>query len=101
MRAHESISFQVHRETQEMLQNYVVVTEEYGRNAKYILQKTRATTQLVLDTLNLKHQQVAQDISTNTLALTDATFTESVTVRVITIVTLLYLPTTFVAVCIP
>ena len=82
-----------------MLQNYVVLIEAYRQNAKFMIQKIRGTAQLLLDTLNLKHQRVAHSLSEHTLALTDATVNESVTVRVITIVTLIYLPTTFVAVC--
>ena len=99
MRAHESISFQVYRETQEILQNYIVLIQAYNKNAEFVLQKIRGTAQLLLDTLNLKHQRVAHGVSENTLALADTTVNESVTVRVITIVTLIYLPTTFVAVC--
>ena len=84
--------------TQDFLQNYITVAAAYSRNATFLRDKIRSTIQLLSDTLNLKHQKIAQTISENTLALNDAAVKDSGTIRVITVVTLLYLPATFVAV---
>ena len=93
-----SPSDQDHSATQEFLQNYITVTAAYSRNAIFLRDKLRGTIQLLSDTLNLKHQQISQNISENTLALNNAAVKDSATIRVITVVTLLYLPATFVAV---
>lgn len=74
------------------------MANDYIRNAVFLLDKIRGTAQLLSDTLNLKHQQTSQNISENTLALTNSAVRDSATIRVITVVTLLYLPATFVAV---
>lgn len=87
-----------HCATQEVLQNYAITAAAYSQNAIFLRDKIRGTAQLLSDTLNLKHQKIAQSISENTLALTDAAVKDSATIRVITVVTLLYLPATFVAV---
>ncbi|KAM0794228.1 hypothetical protein BDR22DRAFT_876514 [Usnea florida] len=84
--------------TQECLQNYITVAAAYSQNATFLRDKIRGTIQLLSDTLNLKHQKIAQTISENTLALNNAAVKDSATVRVVTVVTLLYLPATFVAV---
>ena len=93
-----SISSEDHKNTQEILQNYVAMAAAYNSNAVYLLQKIQGTAQLLADTLNLKHQQTAQRTSENTLALNDAAVKDSATIRVITVVTLLYLPASFIAV---
>ena len=87
-----------HSATQEVLQNYRTVAAAYSRNAIFLRDKIRGTIQLLSDTLNLKYQRIAQTISENTLALNNAAVKDSATIRVITVVTLLYLPATFVAV---
>ena len=87
-----------HCVTQEILQNYAAMAAAYGQNAEYLRDKMRGAAELLSDTLNLKHQQIAQSIGENTLALTNAAVKDSATIRVITVVTLLYLPATFVAV---
>ena len=74
--------------------------QAYSQNTAFLIDKIRKTAQLVSDTLNMKHQQIAQDTNENTLALTNAAVKDSATIRVITVVTILYLPTTFVAVSI-
>lgn len=93
-----TISDESHETTQEILQNYTSMANDYIRNAVFLLDKIRGTAQLLSDTLNLKHQQTSQNISENTLALTNSAVRDSATIRVITVVTLLYLPATFVAV---
>ena len=87
-----------HCATQEVLHNYAAMTAAYSQNAEYLRDKIRGTAELLSETLNLKHQKIAQSISENTLALTNAAVKDSATIRVITVVTLLYLPATFVAV---
>ena len=79
--------------TKEVLENYKTMFNEYNQNASFVLSKVRGSAQLLLDTLNLKHQLIAQKTSENTLALND-----SASIRVITVVTLVYLPATFTAV---
>ena len=98
LRNKEWSSCEDHKVAQEILCNYLVTTKAYSENAKFLLGKLRCTAQLLSDTLNLKHQQAAEGISRNTLMLTDASKRDSATIRAITGVTLLYLPTTFVAV---
>jgi hypothetical protein len=49
--------------------------------------------------LNLKNQAVAADINSHLLHLTRDNVDDSATVRVVTLVTLIYLPASFVAVC--
>lgn len=89
---------ETHNTTREVLQNCNTTITAYTHNAVFIRDKIRGTAQLLSDTLNLKHQQTAQRISGNTLALNDAAVRESATIRVITVVTLLFLPSSFVAV---
>ena len=86
------------RSTSEILANYRTLVEAYSQNAAFLVEKIRKTAQLLSDTLNLKHQLVAQDTNENTLELTNAAVKDSATIRVITVVTLLYLPSTSVAV---
>ena len=93
-----SITSENHDSTQQILQNYVTMARAYSDNVTFLLDKIRGTAQLLSDTLNLKHQHTTQNISENTLALTTASVQDSATIRVITVVTLLYLPTTFIAV---
>lgn len=96
--AENSCSDCSHCATQEVLQNYAVMATAYSQNALFLRDKIRGTAELLSDTLNLKHQKIAQTISENTLGLTDAAVKDSATIRVITVVTLLYLPSTFIAV---
>ena len=96
--AEGSISNHDHCATHEVLQNYATMAAAYSQNATFLHDKIHGTAQLLSDTLNLKHQKIAQSVSENTLAFTNAAVKDSATIRVITIVTLLYLPATFVAV---
>lgn len=89
---------ETHNDIRELLQNYATMVAAYNSNAIYLLDKIRGTAQLLADTLNLKHQQTAQHVSENTLALNDAAVKDSATIRVITVVTLVYLPVNFIAV---
>ena len=93
-----AVSDETHRATQETLQNYDRMAAAYLQNATFILQKIRATAQMLSDTLKMKDQQIAQNISKNTLALNNRVVQDSGTIRVITVVTLLFLPGQFIAV---
>ena len=93
-----TVSDETHKVTQETLQNYSRAAEAYLQNATFVLQKIRATAQMLSDTLGMKHQQTAQNISKNTLALNNRVVQDSATIRVITVVTLLFLPGQFIAV---
>ena len=87
-----------HRATQEFLQSFAAMAAAYSQNAIFLRDKIRGTAELLSDTLNLKNQMFAQRMSANTLELTDAAAADSAAIRTITVVTLLYLPATFVAV---
>ena len=93
-----AVSFDVHKATQENLQNYSRAAAAYQQNATFILQKIRATAQVLSDTLKMKHQQMVENISKNTLGLNNKVVQDSATIRVITVVTLLFLPGQFIAV---
>lgn len=93
-----AVSHDTHKATQETLQNYDRAAAAYLQNATFITQKIRATAQMLSDTLKMKNQQTAQNISKNMLALNDRVVQDSGTIRVITVVTLLFLPGQFIAV---
>ena len=93
-----SISAKTHQATAEFTRNYISAVEVYMQNATYLLAKIRGTAQLLADTLVLRQQMDAQKIGENTLVLTESAGRDGATVRVITVVMLLYLPATFVAV---
>lgn len=93
-----AVSDETRKATQETLQNYNRMTAAYLQNATFILQKIRATAQMLSDTLKMKDQQTARNISRNTLALNNRVMQDSGTIRVITVVTLLFLPGQFIAV---
>ena len=96
-----AVSSEIHKATQETLQNYGRATAAYQQNATFILRKIRATSQMLSDTLKMKHQQTAENISKNTLGLNNEVVQDSGTIRVITVVTLLFLPGQFIAVRLP
>jgi len=58
-----STSNENHEDTSELLQNYATMVAAYNSNAAYLLDKVQGTAQLLADTLNLKHQQIAQRVS--------------------------------------
>ena len=82
----------------ESLKNYMNRFEAYARSVTFLLEKNRATAQLLSDTLDVKYQMTTERIGQNTFALTKKTTGDSATVRVITVLTLIYLPVTSVAV---
>lgn len=63
----------------------------YDRSTDFMLGRIRSTSQLISDTIALKSQNTSE-------VLSDQMLQHSGTIRVITLVTLVYLPATFVAV---
>jgi len=99
-------------ETACILRSLIRQTASYTRNARFLLGKTAGIAQLLSDVLALKNQHIAMqqsghlfDLTTTShaqnesiCAMTRASVKDSSTVRVITVVMLVYLPTTFVCV---
>lgn len=79
---------------------------ELQKRIQGILELVRSTVPLrvmlirsqLSDAFNLKNQAIAADINSHLLNLTRDTVDDSATVRVVTLVTLTYLPASFVAV---
>ncbi|KAF8246074.1 hypothetical protein K440DRAFT_685745 [Wilcoxina mikolae CBS 423.85] len=59
--------------------------------------RTRSAIKLLADALDLKNQGTSAKINERILALTKETVDDSATVRVVTLVTLIYLPASFIA----
>ncbi|CAN9185315.1 unnamed protein product [Alternaria alternata] len=72
--------------------------EAYNANVAFVLGKIRSTTQLVSDTIDLKSQHTTEKVSDQMLVLNKSAVEDGTSMRVITLVTLVYLPSTFVAV---
>lgn len=70
----------------------------YLGNAKYLLARVEKIAALLSDTLNLRDQATSDEQNGYVLQLTRSTVDDSITIKVITVVTLVYLPFTFVAV---
>ncbi|RDW91937.1 hypothetical protein BP5796_01331 [Coleophoma crateriformis] len=68
-----------------------------NKNLNFLLQRLSGTSVLASETLNLKLQSLAKMTSDNGLSLTKAAIKDSQTIRIITVMTLLYLPSSFVA----
>lgn len=83
------------------LGNYLNMVDAYTHNVSFLHSRTSRTAQLITDTLSFKNALTARDQSKYMLALTSSTAADSMTVRTITVVTLIYLPSTFMAVRIP
>ncbi|KAF2120059.1 hypothetical protein BDV96DRAFT_628618 [Lophiotrema nucula] len=69
----------------------------HSQNSAYMLDLARSVRQQISDTLSLKKQHVSQETSNGVATLTKHTASDSRAVRNITIVTLFYLPFSFVA----
>lgn len=65
---------------------------------QYLNDRCRSASQLLLDTLDFKNRFEVQKQSENVLTLTRYTVDDSINVRVITVITMLYLSSTVVAV---
>ena len=99
-------------ETACILWNLIRQTASYTHNARFLLARTASIAQQLSGVLALKNQHIAMqqsshlfDLTTTShaqnesiCAMTRASVKDSSTVRVITVVTLVYLPTTFVCV---
>ena len=72
--------------------------ESYRTQVLYLYRRTQAPARLVLDSLNLSFQQVADTQSKNTFSMARSAREDSVAIRAITLVTSFYLPFSFVAV---
>ncbi|OCK78099.1 hypothetical protein K432DRAFT_406761 [Lepidopterella palustris CBS 459.81] len=79
----------------QLLENYQGQTAAYIENARFLQKRSGGTAQLISDTLAFKNSDVAQVQSGYMLKLTLSTVDDSATVRVVTIVTLIYLPFAF------
>lgn len=81
----------------DILENHRNQIDAYTENAKFLLKRSGSTAQQLSDTLAFKNQHVAQSQSGYMLKLTMSTVDDSATVRVVTLVTLVYLPFSFMA----
>jgi hypothetical protein len=70
----------------------------YTEHTTYMLKKAASVRRYIADTLNIKFQATSQEQSDSMCELTKAAQHESTAIRVITLVTLFYLPFSFVAV---
>ncbi|KAH5367282.1 hypothetical protein HBI55_140910 [Parastagonospora nodorum] len=84
-------------ETRDILGNLRRRLGSYEANVAFVLGKVRSTTQLVSDTISLKSQHTTENVSDQMLILNRSASEDSTSMRVITLVTLVYLPSTFVA----
>ncbi|KAF8859385.1 hypothetical protein BDZ45DRAFT_361920 [Acephala macrosclerotiorum] len=78
------------------LKTYEIHTEGHLASVALLEKKVQETVSLLAVALNLKNQSTTLSINHNILSLTKDTVDDSVTVRVVGIVTLIYLPATFV-----
>ncbi|KAE8413047.1 hypothetical protein BDV36DRAFT_300314 [Aspergillus pseudocaelatus] len=85
----------------QLLDNYESHADAYLQAASFLQSRAATTAQLIADTFSFKNSHTAQEQSDYMLDLTSSTVDDSSTVRVITVVTLIYLPSTFMAVCLP
>lgn len=84
--------------TSQLLDNYLNQLDAYTYHVSFLHIRAGRTAQLITDTLSFKNALTAQDQSRYMLSLTSSTVEDSTTVRTITIVTLIFLPSTFMAV---
>ena len=85
----------------QLLDNYESHADAYLQAASFLQSWATTTAQLIADNLSFNNSYTAQQQSDYMLSLTSSTVDDSSTVRVITVVTLIYLPSTFMAVCFP
>ncbi|KJK61660.1 CorA-like Mg2+ transporter protein [Aspergillus parasiticus SU-1] len=81
----------------QLLDNYESHADAYLQAASFLQSRAATTAQLIADTFSFKNSHTAQEQSDYMLDLTSSTVDDSSTVRVITVVTLIYLPSTFMA----
>jgi hypothetical protein len=83
---------------QDYLENLKEEITSYKDDVIFLMNKSQMTTQSVTDIMNTKYQAISEQQSNGMWALTHATRKDSVSIRVITVVTLFYLPFSFIAV---
>ncbi|KAE8417534.1 hypothetical protein BDV36DRAFT_283721 [Aspergillus pseudocaelatus] len=76
---------------------YKTTIEGYLRSVEVLEGKVKGISDLMAVALNLKGQTVANEINDKMLQLTSEAFEDNATVRVVTLVTLIYLPASFVS----
>ncbi|KAB8228804.1 uncharacterized protein BDW43DRAFT_290008 [Aspergillus alliaceus] len=76
---------------------YRTTLEGYLKSVEVLEGKVKGISDLLAVALNLKGQTVANEINNKMLKLTSETFDDNATVRVVTLVTLIYLPASFVS----
>ncbi|KAJ5160877.1 uncharacterized protein N7482_007881 [Penicillium canariense] len=81
----------------QLLNNYVNLVDAYTQQAWFLKSRTACLAVSITDTLSFKDSNTAKRQTQYMLDLTLSTVDDSTTVRVITIVTLIYLPSTFIA----
>jgi hypothetical protein len=80
------------------LRNMSSQVASYNDNVHHLLRKIDGIAQLFSDMLALKNQHIAQEQNNQLTKMTQVTVQDSATIRVIGVATLVFLPTTFVAV---
>jgi hypothetical protein len=70
----------------------------YSANGEFLLHSLKTTRELISETLTFKDQHFAKRQSSDIFRLTETTARDSGTIRVITLLTLFYLPSSFIAV---
>jgi len=65
--------------------------QSYRQNVLYLLERSRTTSQTIVDLLNLQNQRTTQ-------VMAHSSMEDSKDIRVITLVTLVYLPSSYIAV---
>lgn len=83
---------------EQLLDNYLTHVEAYTQSALFLQGQTARAAQLLSDAIAFGISITTQAQTDYMLDLTLATSDDSMTVRVITVVTLIYLPSTFMAV---
>ncbi|KAH7350699.1 hypothetical protein BKA65DRAFT_243414 [Rhexocercosporidium sp. MPI-PUGE-AT-0058] len=85
------------RKTQYHLQLCQSRLESYLESCYVLQARIENMTKFLADGLNLQNQEISAESNTHLITLTKDTVDDSATVRAITVVTLLYLPATFVS----
>ncbi|EPE32292.1 Magnesium transport protein CorA, transmembrane region [Glarea lozoyensis ATCC 20868] len=79
------------------LRNFASKYQGHSTSSDLLVSRVSGLIKLLSVTLNLKNQATSVDINHNMLTLTKDTVDDSATVRVVTLVTLIYLPASFIS----
>lgn len=82
----------------QLLDSYLAHVDAYAQSARFLQGQTTRAAQLLSDAIAYKISMTTQAQTDYMLDLNVATSDDSMTVRVITVVTMIYLPSTFMAV---